>query len=76
MLKSFEMTKKTAKNHSFQAEVSKILDLVANSLYSEREIFLRELISNYADACEKLRYKYLKLLVNIYPKELLKAFGI
>lgn len=41
---------------SFQAEVSKLLDIVANSLYSEREIFLRELISNSADACEKLRY--------------------
>ncbi len=53
------MTKKTAKNHSFQAEVSKLLDLVANSLYSEREIFLRELISNSADACEKLRYQSL-----------------
>ena len=48
-----------AKNHSFQAEVSKLLDLVANSLYSEREIFLRELISNSADACEKLRYQSL-----------------
>ena len=43
----------------FQAEVSKLLDLVANSLYSEREIFLRELISNSADACEKLRYEAL-----------------
>ena len=41
---------------AFQAEVSKLLDLVANSLYSERELFLRELISNSADACEKLRY--------------------
>ena len=47
---------KNKENHTFQAEVSKLLHLVANSLYSEREIFLRELISNSADACEKLRY--------------------
>ena len=45
---------------SFQAEVNKLLELVANSLYSEREIFLRELISNSADACEKLRYLAIK----------------
>ena len=50
---------KNKENLSFQAEVSKLLDLVANSLYSEREIFLRELISNSADACEKLRYQAL-----------------
>ncbi len=49
-------TDKNKENLTFQAEVSKLLDLVANSLYSEREIFLRELISNSADACEKLRY--------------------
>ena len=48
--------KKKKESLEFQAEVSKLLDLVANSLYSEREIFLRELISNSADACEKLRY--------------------
>ncbi len=51
--------KKNKENLIFQAEVSKLLDLVANSLYSEREIFLRELISNSADACEKLRYEAL-----------------
>ena len=50
-------SKKKKENLAFQAEVSKLLDLVANSLYSEREIFLRELISNSADACEKLRYQ-------------------
>ena len=59
MLKSLKMSDKTTKNHSFQAEVSKLLDLVANSLYSEREIFLRELISNSADAWEKLGYQSL-----------------
>ena len=48
--------KNNKENLTFQAEVSKLLDLVANSLYSEREIFLRELISNANDACEKLRY--------------------
>ena len=50
---------KNKESLAFQAEVSKLLDLVANSLYSEREIFLRELISNSADACEKIRYKAL-----------------
>ena len=53
------MTENTKENLTFQAEVSKLLDLVANSLYSEREIFLRELISNSADACEKIRYQSL-----------------
>ena len=41
---------------TFQAEVGKILDIVAHSLYSEKEVFLRELISNSSDACDKLRY--------------------
>jgi molecular chaperone HtpG len=45
-----------AETMGFQAEVGRLLDIVANALYSEREIFLRELISNAADACDRLRY--------------------
>ena len=48
------------KNFEFQAEVGKILNIVANSLYSDKEIFIREYISNASDACDKLRYAQLK----------------
>ena len=42
--------------HSFKAETRRLLEIVANSLYSEKEIFIRELTSNAADACEKMKY--------------------
>jgi len=41
---------------AFEADVSKMLNIVINSLYSEKQIFLRELISNASDACDKLKY--------------------
>jgi molecular chaperone HtpG len=47
------------KTHSFQAEVQQILHLVTHSLYSNKEIFLRELVSNASDACDKLRFEAL-----------------
>lgn len=44
----------------FETDVSRLLDIVANALYSNRDVFLRELISNAADACDRLRYEALQ----------------
>ena len=46
----------TNMNNKFEADTGKILDIVTNSLYSEREIFLRELVSNASDALDKRKY--------------------
>lgn len=46
----------TTEKHGFEAEVSRLLHMMVHSVYSDREIFLRELISNASDACDKLRY--------------------
>ena len=43
--------------HQFQAEVAKLLHLMVHSVYSDRDVFLRELVSNAADALDKLRYE-------------------
>ena len=46
----------TEETRVFDADVGRILDIVAHALYSEREVFLRELIANAADACDKRRF--------------------
>lgn len=46
----------TTESHHFQAEIQQLLDIVIHSLYTDKEIFVRELISNATDACEKLRF--------------------
>lgn len=50
------MAEKSAKKHEFQAEVQQVLDIVINSLYTDKEVFIRELVSNASDALEKLRH--------------------
>ena len=50
---------KSATTHAFQAEVKQVLDIVAHSIYKDKDIFLRELVSNASDALEKLRYTQL-----------------
>lgn len=51
------MTTQTAESRSFEADVSRLLHMMVHSVYSDRDVFLRELISNAADASEKLRYE-------------------
>lgn len=58
--------------HAFQAEVSQVLHLVVNSLYSHKEIFLRELVSNASDALDKLRFRALSEKDLLASDEVLK----
>ncbi|ESQ79369.1 hypothetical protein AEYBE204_10190 [Asticcacaulis sp. YBE204] len=48
---------KPVEQHAFEADVSRLLHMMVHSIYSDKDVFLRELISNAADACEKLRYE-------------------
>jgi molecular chaperone HtpG len=48
---------KQPEQHAFEADVSRLLHMMVHSVYSDKDVFLRELISNAADACEKLRYE-------------------
>lgn len=59
IIKDAEKPTGVATKHEFQAETRMLLDIVARSLYSEKEVFVRELISNASDALEKFRYTML-----------------
>jgi len=59
----------TKEKHSFEAEVQQLLDIVINSLYTDKEIFVRELVSNASDSLEKLRHLQLTEKSIFEPKQ-------
>jgi molecular chaperone HtpG len=76
----------TAQTHQFQAEVAELLNLMVHSVYSETDVFLRELISNASDACDKVRYEAIarpellagddKLAIRVTPDATAKTLTI
>ncbi|MGH6645152.1 MAG: ATP-binding protein, partial [Bradyrhizobium sp.] len=67
---SVENQTRPEESRAFEADVAKLLHLMVHSVYSDKDVFLRELISNAADACEKLRYEAIARpeLLNEDPK--------
>jgi heat shock protein beta len=51
-----EFLEKSAEKHSFNADITRLMDIIINSLYTHKEVFVRELISNASDACDKARF--------------------
>ena len=64
-----------SETHHFQAEIQQLLNIVIHSLYTDKEIFIRELVSNAADACEKLRFKQ-SAGIGVYQPEIAPLISI
>merc|ERR1719253_1609089 len=65
-----EKMKEGAETHDFQAEVSRLMDIIINSLYGNKDVFLRELLSNAGDALERARFSQIQDSSYGGPKEL------